>query len=646
MARFKVTAPDGKAYAIEAPDDATEQEIEMRARSMISQMTPKASPKSQTGIGFIDKSNDAAMAKYQQSRANIQTAKLAPKKGPLEQFGSDLIEPAINAGKAVAQSYRDFSAAGRQGDAKAMQQATNKGLGGMFGAITSPITGTIDATFTRPIARTMQALGIVDEQGGRDMLNQSYLGVMPARGAAGALAPRPAPSPRAPIPPKTPVGKAMATRMGADPVAMRAEADRLRALGIDPTVTDIVGQKGERVIRAVGTTSPEAGQTLTNRAQTVVANTKPAVMDRTRKLVNDPRSAAQAAEDARALRETQAATDYAPAYSEPAQMTPEAVAALRGPDGRAAIDRALRAARARQDYAQMDELQSLLDGDLNALPQVSSGALDRVRIAMGERGAKMRDSGSRDIASGLFQRQTGIDTALENTKGLAPARQAYKDQTQAINVLEDTKGARADFFSTDPADYGSWLESLSPQAREANRLAIRQEIMDTLGGQRRSGYGSLDELSQAPYVRENLRHALGPEEANSYIDNIQARVDQARRATEVTPGAGSRTAVLDQDAQALQKGFDFVKKGADIATSNPISGALKLTEAWLTRAGMNEKTARELAAMAADPARTDEAIRLIEQAMGPSKTLEFIKSLPGRVPREAYPAIAGANSNR
>lgn len=432
-----------------------------------------------------------------------------------------------------------------------------------------------------------------------------------------------------PAPPDERVPNALLKRTNIDPARARAEADRFRAAGVEPTLTDVVGEKGRRFIRAVGVKHEDTGEALTGRAREVSAGAKPAIMDRTRQVGPETgKSADEVAAGIKKARNEAASTDYAEPYKTRIPLTDETLTALNDEPGRAAMRRARLAAVARQDQEQIAELDTLLK--MNPPPtDVSAGTLDRIRIAMRGRAKKLSQSpDTADIGAGLTPRVGMIDDTLNQVPELAPARADYKAKSQALGVLGKE---RKDVYSTDPADYASWLDSLPEEAREANKVAIRQEILDTLGGQRASTFGSVDELATSPYVRDNLAMALGPDEARSYLANLQARLDQVRNASFVSPNAGSRTAVLENDISGLKEVGGAV---GDTMRGN-IAGLAQRAAQWFASRGINEREAQTLSEAAIDPRRLDELLNHLERRYGQGAAQDFIQwrqaILPGAV---------------
>ena len=417
-------------------------------------------------------------------------------------------------------------------------------------------------------------------------------------------------------------GDVLRRRAKVDPAPAAERARDIRAAGVDPTGLDVIGERGRRVVRAVGVKSETAGEELVANARTTSAGTKPAVMVSTRALVDEPRTAAGMMDDLVTAREVQAATEYRAPYETPVQIDAQTASALRGDAGRAALRRARQAAAARRNDAQMQEIDSLMASNMEEFPQVSAGTLDRIRIAMGERAKTLGQRGSRDIAGGVRARAADLDTALGGVEGLEPARAAYKAKSQAIDILEGPE--RLDVFSTDPSDYAAWMAQLSPEARRANQVGIRQEILDTLGGQRASTFGSLDELATSPYVRENLRAALGQDVADGYLANLAARLEQTRNATFVSPNANSRTEVLRNDVAEATKGV--IDTGVKVARGDGI-GLIQSALDWFTRRGISAKQAEALARATTDPAQLDRLLVALAKRSGPDEARSLLQAV-------------------
>lgn len=544
-----------------------------------------------------------------------------------------------------------------------------------------------------------------------------------------------------------------------DPVsALEAEAARMRAAGVEPALMDVMGDAGRRTVRAVGTVSPAAGQTLASRAAQVTADTKPAVMARTRALTGEERTADKLVADLLAERSKAAEADYKGVYQAALPLTDDMLRALSGDPGKAALRRARAAAVARMDDAEVASIDSLLNSSLQRLPltpdaisararsegfdpdthyyhgtrqgftddiqpspdgasgpgiyvsqsptqaqnytrgalrdgdapnirplviragkaepsqggasrvvrdpadvrsaldpfypegyvpppeTVSGATVDRTRIAMRERASKASRAGDNALASGLGMRESVLDNALAGDPRFEPARTGFAQRSRAIDILSGKNDARPDAFSTDPADYGTWLKDLTPEQAKANAVAIRQDILDTLGGQRAGTMGSIEQLAQSQYARQNISDALSAagEDAGAYFANLEARLEQLGNARFVSPNTGSRTAVLDEDASRLEGLVDVAKTGVNAAHGRWVTVAADM----LRRRGIGKDVAEQMALDATDPARLDAVLARLRTAKGEGAVSEFLNVRRRLLLAPVALAIGGASPDQ
>lgn len=352
-----------------------------------------------------------------------------------------------------------------------------------------------------------------------------------------------------------------------------AERGRLQSLGVDASALDVIGGTGERMIRsAAGPAGPGAEMAVANAARRKV-DLKPDVMNDTRSLSPDPRTATQVREGLEETRDRLATTQYREPYAAQVQLTPEAVRAIRGPNGSAAIREAIEDELADPNFdAQVvSELENLITADLDRLPSVSGRALDRIRIALRDtsEGLMRGDRPNRTRARGFASRVEGVDTALDNAPGLIQARATYRELSGAIDQMD----AASEIFSTDPVDFAASVQNLTPTQREASIIALRQEILDTLGGQKAAGTGSLDRIAESNYARENLTTLLGPQEAERYIRLIEERVRQAQRAARVSPNTNSQTfgRTVDEETFGASQMIGAAVDAGQAATGNLVA---------------------------------------------------------------------------
>jgi hypothetical protein len=645
MAQYRVTAPDGSVIVINGPEGATDAEIQRQAQALYKpQAAPKAAAKAPPKpipskvdrvllqawsalphpVKYVTArmSNAGAQdaAKAQERAEAGRQARAAPAPPLGSRIIPDLVAPFQGAVSDIGEGYRRFQEA-PQGNANPFSEESrasaaernagvNQTLGGIVGVPFSLVGGPMNALAGLP-ARGAERIGLGDETTNRESLLTATMGLRPG----GPIPVRP-PA----LPPRAPAAQVLANRGRINAPEARARAAEMRAAGGNPNLTAVVGDRGRRVIRAVGATNPVAGETLANRAVTSTANVKPAISGRAQQIAPDGRTAEQYLDDVFRARDEAASAQFQGPYAQQVPLDEATMSILSDGPGRAALQRARTAAVLRQDGGRIAEIDALLAGEPLS---VSAGTLHRAEIAMRNRGiAAGAQPGGGDLASGWRMREGQIGGVLDDVEGLGPARDNYRAQSQAIGVLE---GEGRNFLNTHPADYQAWFQGLSPEAQQANRYAIRQQIQDSLGGQRPNTMGTIEQMALSEYGPMNLRAALG-QEGEQFVNHARMQLEQMRADGIVSPGAGSRTAVLDADMRGLDQAGAIVNTGANLMTGRWGAAARGLTDWWRSR-GIPDNVAEELTRMASDPARLDEALAALERAVGPSDARLFLQSL-------------------
>lgn len=415
-----------------------------------------------------------------------------------------------------------------------------------------------------------------------------------------------------------------------DRPAAVTEYQRLNALGLQPSVMDVGGGTTERLVRtAAGPAGPAANAAVENYV-TRAAQLKPEIVAATRRLSPVEETAEQYAETIGTRRDRLASQEYAEPYAAPVELTDDAIRALRGPQGQAAIDRAIATEQAFPDYNPdlIAELQSLKVADLNARPTVTGRALDSVRRNLRDMSSNaMRgDDPNRALGAAMAQRVEGVDTALDSAPGLTQARANFRDLSQQVDLLQP--GA-VNIFD-DPANFARQVADMTPQAREAALVRVRQDITDQLGRQRDAGTGTIDNLRQAQWSQQNLATLIGPERARQYIDELTARVQQTQRAGRVSPNTNSQTfgRAADEAAFSAANAMSAVVDTAQSLRGDVNAGGRTVDRiaSWLARAGMSQEERNAIVNMGIGSA--DELERIVALAA------DFRRQGRTRPPRE------------
>lgn len=349
------------------------------------------------------------------------------------------------------------------------------------------------------------------------------------------------------------------------------ERQRLSSLGVSPTVADVGGGTVERLIRTAAAPAGPGANRAVGNAVARQANLKPEVLSEIRSISPIDETAEGLAESLTRRRSELARTEYAQPYSQRVTVPDEVRAVLSDEAGRAALRAARADAAELRDAEQLADIDALLNADMRAgpLPEVSAATLDRVVQATRERVSRFAERGLGARAAGAYGRREIIDSALDTVPGLDEARSTYRGISQQIDALDPRNAL--DVFE-DPRDFARRLRDLTPEAREAAIVRVRQDLADVIGGQRNAGTGSLDQATQSAYARQNLEALLGSERANQLVESITARVQQSQRAQRISPNTNSQTfgrAIDEQSFNAADTAGAIMDAGRSLTLDVP-----------------------------------------------------------------------------
>lgn len=345
-----------------------------------------------------------------------------------------------------------------------------------------------------------------------------------------------------------------------------------------PSVLDLGGGNVRRLVRAAAGGGGQAETHALSYADRVRSNLQDNVVNRTRQLTPEYQgSAAQLGEEMAANQGKLATEQYREPYSQPATVTKEMVSALQGPEGRGAINTAYATARANRDATAMAELSDLRDvaaaqsGGANAatgrfqslddaLANLSSGSLDRVRIAMREQAGSLAANGRRGMARGYYGRVSDIDTALDQTPGLATARDSYRQMQAGRDSLE----TGAQVLKLPSSDYAGQISGLAnrgassrlgpPDLGRPLQVSARQAITDAVEAPTAGATGVLNRIGTSNRATANLANTFGAERGGQFQEAVRNEVARLRNANFISPESGSQTQLRGAD-EALVSGL-------------------------------------------------------------------------------------------
>lgn len=352
-----------------------------------------------------------------------------------------------------------------------------------------------------------------------------------------------------------------------------------------PSLLDIGGASVRRLVRASAGGGDEAHNLATGYADRIRADLQDNATNAVERMAPGGMSAGRTEAALTQGQRDLANTLYAQPYSEPATVTRGMVDALQGPTGRSAIRRALNTAEIRRDHQQMGELQDLLTvadaqsggtdpitGRFQSLPDalegLSAGALDRVRIAMRETGNAVAMRGNNSAAGGYFGRVNDIDTALDQTAGLVPARAAYRQTQQGIEAVPHGQ-AILQMPANQYAEESARLASVGgpPNIGTGLRAGAKDSIIAGIQSPAAGQTGILNRLASSTGLGRNLSNTFGEDRASTFQQALGNELRRVKNANFISPETGSQTQLRAAD-QGLLGGVptsvsSFVSKVAD-----------------------------------------------------------------------------------
>lgn len=484
-------------------------------------------------------------------------------------------------------------------------------VGGLLGG-GLPVAGGIIGSTGKAAARIANKAS-----GGRisDVIGSALERPGPVKATADAIGAVTGRTPQNPLDPRSTAGQRLAAALKADglsPEQVRAAQNEWLKNGVTPQLMNLGGENTRRLLRAAANKGGAANTQAVKNVNQLAADLQGSVIDRTRQLTpGETRSAQQFAEDIVERRGNLASQQYKGAYETPIRVTPQVDDPLMGAPGRAALLRARKAAEARRDFPQMQQLDELLASMESGAPtEVSAGALDRARIAMGNAGrGALEDPRTRDIAGGMFSRADDIDAMLAQVPELQPARQTYRGMTGQEKALE--LGGSQPF--TDPNAYQAELRKLmemqtpvdnpfpvsGEDIRGAAGVGLRDDIIRNVGAPTEGATGYLNRLATGTNTGRVLEETF-PGKAQPYREGVGQLVQQLNDARFVSPNSGSKTAAVLEETGLLDALPPTSKTALVMRALDMLRRGLTLTEqerAALMELGVGTDIERALQAL-------------------------------------------------
>ncbi len=186
-------------------------------------------------------------------------------------------------------------------------------------------------------------------------------------------------------------------------------------------------------------------------------------------------------------------------------------------------------------------------------PQISAGAIDRIRIAMRNRADSLKNTegekkDTHALGVALKSREQALDKYLDGVPGLEEARAAYKEKQSQIDAANFEKSV----LNEDTRDFATHVAGLSEEARNSLRVVAHQEIVDAF---RKPGQSiaMMEKLATDAQAHKNLAVLMGPEEADKLSRASWLRLEDLRKANKIAPDTGSQTQLRKSDSESLAK---------------------------------------------------------------------------------------------
>ncbi len=419
-----------------------------------------------------------------------------------------------------------------------------------------------------------------------------------------------------------------ANRQGVTPEAMAAEAQRLRAMGIEPTIADLTDDAGRGNLRANATRPTPARTAAREFSDQRAEGLQDRVSTQARRTISDDaRAPDEIRTEVAARRSREGNVAFGAVRNEPITPEPQIIAALRSPAGKAAVNDAAERASNRGDIETANQLRQLAESALDdpSGVQITVGMADRIARTLNGLGEARRGTvmapGDNDAAASFFSLAEALrGTARRQVQGYDDALRAYGDDSKLIQAT-----ALGEQFMTMEADqFAKAVTALGPDERALAQAAARRAVERAAGTQ-----------GQAPGVAQRLaggreqgmRSDALLDDARPMQDAMRAERDGVMNARGVSPMTGSPTSSNLQDA--LGAAGDVAGGTRELMTGNLPGLMTRVGRRFLSR-GFSNAEAEAIVTAAIDPARTDDVIRAMTTRMSQREarnTLRVIRHL-------------------
>lgn len=318
--------------------------------------------------------------------------------------------------------------------------------------------------------------------------------------------------------------------------------------GVTPQLLDIVGVNSKTGALLRGAANDGAGAKMAGQyAAKVKGGVQGKALDLTRKLTPDePRNAAQIQASLKAqIKSTD--DELYPKFKSDIVDVRDLGTSLSGDTGLGALKEARKIADARQDWGAVEEIDNLIrvrnDPDMVKAERgpgsVKAGTADLIRQQLRDSGDDAYRNSNTGMGGGLKQRADQLKQALLGVDGFAEATQestALRNQLDAVDVGLSGRSKGPGQFAQEVGD----LSVVGPRGpttepRDAMRVGMRTKLEEQIGGRPEDATSVINMLGTADTQNQNLGTAFGAEAADTYQGGLRNIIEQASNAKRIAP---------------------------------------------------------------------------------------------------------------
>lgn len=403
---------------------------------------------------------------------------------------------------------------------------------------------------------------------------------------------------------------------GMNPQASLTEWDNLVNAGTQPVLADVVGDTGQGVLRAAAMKKTPARQQVADFSAGRIGDAPAAISRQIRRLEPDTRRLSDIEEEIRTVRgnEFRGAMDAVGAQQ--AQISPSSAQVLGMPEARRAIQDAQYAAQntigGEAQQAAINELLSSINSQSGGSGEVR--AIQDITAQLQARAQAAAQRGDMNLAQNINEL---VRSVRDDVRGQVPEYdQALTGFANASRNLEAAQLGGGVATGTGSDDFVRQASQLTPDqlayARPVGARAL-ETAADTTG----KAQALIRNIQTAPNQRERIAALYGDAGLRQLSEGVGAVGRQLETARNISPRAGSQTAVNMADMANIGETAGGIAQGAQAAARlarGDFLGLAVQASDWLKSRGINDADAQRLIELALDPVNGRQVLEELSQA--------------------------------